>query len=114
MKAGARIWIVGLTALLAAMVAVAAAAASPTQATSLRSAGATRAATITTRSSRYGGGEQVVLGARGPNIGPAEEPLAQIFNVFTLREGRIVRIDDYRGRREALAAAGVAEDADWR
>jgi hypothetical protein len=29
-------------------------------------------------------------------------------------DGRIVRIDDYRGRREALTAAGVAEDADWR
>ena len=26
----------------------------------------------------------------------------------------IVRIDDYRGRREALTAAGVAEDVDWR
>src|SRR2546422_141597 len=60
------------------------------------------------------GGEQVVLGARGPNIGPTEEPLGQIFNVFTLRDGRIVRIADYRGRREALTAAGVAEDADWR
>ena len=57
------------------------------------------------------GGEQVVLGARGANIGPEEEPLDQIFNVFTLREGRIVRIDDYRGRNEALTAAG---DADWR
>ena len=60
------------------------------------------------------GAEQVVLGARGPNIGPEEEPLGQIFNVFTLREGRIVRIDDYRDRGEALTAAGVAEDADWR
>lgn len=59
-------------------------------------------------------GEQVVLGARGPKIGPEEEPLGQIFNVFTLGEGRIVRIEDYRGRREALTAAGVAEDADWR
>ena len=59
------------------------------------------------------GGEQVVLGARGPNIGPAEEPLDQIFNVFTLRDGRIVRIDDYRGRSEALTTAGVAADADW-
>jgi hypothetical protein len=59
-------------------------------------------------------GEQIVLGARGPNIGPAEDPLGQIFSVFTLRGGRIVRIDDYRGRREALVAAGVAEDADWR
>jgi hypothetical protein len=60
------------------------------------------------------GGEQVVLGARGPNIGPEGEPLDQIFNVFTLRDGRILRTDDYRGRREALTAAGVAEDADWR
>src|SRR5207247_7062325 len=57
------------------------------------------------------GGEQVVLGARGPSIGAVEDALlrGQIFNVFTLREGRIVRIDDYRGRREALAAAGIAE-----
>jgi hypothetical protein len=38
----------------------------------------------------------------------------QIFNVFTLREGRIVRIDDYRGRTEALVAAGVAEEMGWR
>jgi ketosteroid isomerase-like protein len=59
------------------------------------------------------GGDQVVLGARGQNIGPLEEQLDQIFNVFTLRDGRIVRIDDYRGRREALASAGVSEGADW-
>ena len=45
--------------------------------------------------------------------GPAEEPLDQIFNVFTLRDGRIVRIVDYGGRREARAAAGVDENADW-
>ena len=51
---------------------------------------------------------------RGPNIGPVEEPVSQIFNVFTLRDGRIVRIDDYRNRTEALAAAGVDEAADWR
>ena len=62
------------------------------------------------------GGEQVVLGARGPSIDAVEdEPLeGQIFNVFTLRDGRIVRIDDYRGRSEALAAAGVAGDVGWR
>ena len=62
------------------------------------------------------GGERVVLGARGPSIDAVEdEPLErQIFNVFTLRDGRIVRIDDYRGRREALTAAGVPEDVDWR
>jgi len=60
--------------------------------------------------------DQVVFGARGPSITEvAGEPLGgQIFNVFTLRDGRIVRIDDYRGRSEALEAAGVAEDAGWR
>jgi SnoaL-like domain len=46
-------------------------------------------------------GEQIVLGARGPNIGPGEDPLGQIFSVFTLRGGRIVR-----NRR--------LSDADWR
>jgi ketosteroid isomerase-like protein len=62
------------------------------------------------------GGNQVVLGARGPSITEVGgEPLeGQIFNVFTLRDSRIVRIDDYRRRGEALAAAGVAEDAGWR
>ncbi|MGH6914043.1 MAG: nuclear transport factor 2 family protein [Geminicoccales bacterium] len=62
------------------------------------------------------GSEQVVMGARGPSISEvAGEPLeGQIFNVFTLREGQIVRIDDYRHRGEAFAAAGVAEDAGWR
>jgi ketosteroid isomerase-like protein len=61
-------------------------------------------------------GDQVVLGARGPSIAEVEgEPLGgQIFNIFTLRDGRIVRIVDYRRRGEALAAAGVAEEAGWR
>src|SRR3989442_14805589 len=62
------------------------------------------------------GGDRVVLGARGPSMTEVGgEPLGgQIFNVFTLRDGRIMRIDDYRGRTEALAAAGVAEDVGWR
>jgi len=40
------------------------------------------------------GGEQVVLGARAPSMTEVGgEPLGgQIFNVFTLRDGRIVRI----------------------
>jgi ketosteroid isomerase-like protein len=61
-------------------------------------------------------GDQVVLGARGPSISEVgDEPLeGQIFNVFTLRDGRIVRIDDYRRRGEAFTAAGVAVGADWR
>jgi ketosteroid isomerase-like protein len=62
------------------------------------------------------GGDKVVMGARGPSISEVGgEPLeGQIFNVFTLRDGRIVRIDDYRRRAEALASAGVAGDAGWR
>jgi ketosteroid isomerase-like protein len=62
------------------------------------------------------GGDQVVMGARGPSITEvAGEPLeGQIFNRFALRAGRIVRIDDYRRRGEALAAAGVAGEAGWR
>jgi ketosteroid isomerase-like protein len=62
------------------------------------------------------GGDHVVVGARGPSLTEvAGEPLeGQLFNVFTLRDGRIARIDDYRRRVEALAAAGVAEPASWR
>ena len=62
------------------------------------------------------GGERVVMGARGPSLTEVGgEPLeGQIFNVFTVREGRITRIDDYRHRSEALAAAGIAADAGWR
>ena len=62
------------------------------------------------------GGEQVVLGARGSSITEVggESIGGQIFNVFTLRDGRIVRIDDYRRRGEALTAAGVEGDAGWR
>jgi ketosteroid isomerase-like protein len=59
--------------------------------------------------------DRVVLGARGATIaGVGSEPLkGQIFNVWSLRDGRIVRIDDFRHRDEALAAAGIADDAGW-
>jgi ketosteroid isomerase-like protein len=61
-------------------------------------------------------GNRVVLGVRGPSITEVGgEPLeGQIFNVFTLRDGRIARIDDYRCRTEALAAAGIAAETGWR
>ena len=49
------------------------------------------------------GGEHVVLGARGPNIGPEEEPLGQIFNVFTLRDGRATEISCGGGRDTVTA-----------
>ena len=60
MKPSAKTWIVGLAAVLAVAVAVGAAAASPTRA-SPRS-GATRAATLTAHSSRYG---KVLFDGRG-------------------------------------------------
>ncbi|MGH3037966.1 MAG: VOC family protein [Gaiellaceae bacterium] len=57
-------------------------------------------------------GDRVVLGIRGATItGVDDDPLdGRIYNVFTLRGGRIVRIADYRSRREAFAAAGLEED----
>jgi hypothetical protein len=57
-----------------------------------------------------------VLGLRGPSISAVVgEPLGgQIFKVFTLRDGRILRIDDYRYRSDALGAAGAAEGEGWR
>ena len=50
------------------------------------------------------GRDRAVGGVRGPTLTEvAGEPLeGQIFNVFTLRDGRIIRIDDYRrGRRRS-------------
>jgi hypothetical protein len=62
------------------------------------------------------GGERVVVGARGPSMTEVGgEPIdGQVYNVFTLADGQITRIDDYRHRSEALAAAGIAADAGWR
>ncbi len=62
------------------------------------------------------GGDQVVMRARGPSITEVggESLAGQIFNVFTLRDGRIMRIDDHRRRAEALSAAGIAADPGWR
>jgi ketosteroid isomerase-like protein len=59
--------------------------------------------------------DRVVFGARGSSITEVGgEPLeGQIFNVFTLRDRRIARIDDYRRRAEAFDAAGIVEGGDW-
>ena len=61
-------------------------------------------------------GDRVVMGVRGPAMDEVGgEPLGgQIYNVFTLRNGRIVRIEDHRLQTEALAAAGVDADPGWR
>jgi hypothetical protein len=61
-------------------------------------------------------GTRLVMGVRGPSLDEVGgEPLGgQIFNVFTLRNGKIVRIEDYRLRAEALKAAEADEDSGWR
>lgn len=61
-------------------------------------------------------GDRVVMGARGPTLTAiGDEPLeGHIFNVFTLRDNRIARIDDYRHRAEAQSAAGIDPDVGWR
>lgn len=38
----------------------------------------------------------------------------QIFQVFTLRDGVIVRVDEYERRGDALNAAGAEGRGDWR
>jgi ketosteroid isomerase-like protein len=60
--------------------------------------------------------EKVVLGVRSTQLREVGGvPLeGQIFQVFTLREGAIVRVDEYERRGDALAAAGADGRADWR
>jgi ketosteroid isomerase-like protein len=50
-------------------------------------------------------GEQVVVGVAGPRFREIPFLDGEIFMVYTVREGRILRIDDYRTRAEALRAA---------
>ena len=61
--------------------------------------------------------EKVVLGVRSTQLQEiGGVPLGgQIFQVFTLRDhdGRIVRVDEYRRRSEALEAARAKDRADW-
>ena len=62
--------------------------------------------------------EKVVLGIRSTQLQEiGGVPLGgQIFQVFMLRhhDGRIVRVDEYTRRGEALEAAGAKGRADWR
>lgn len=59
-------------------------------------------------------GDRVVVGLAGPRF--SDVPWApingQIYVVYTLRDGRIVRMDDYLSRVDATAAAGTAVK-DW-
>jgi hypothetical protein len=60
--------------------------------------------------------EKVVLGVRSNQLREVGGvPLGgQIFQVFTLRDGIIVRVDEYELRGEALAAADADGRGDWR
>lgn len=60
--------------------------------------------------------DRVVLGVRSTQLQEIEGvPLGgQIFQVFTLRGGRIIRVDEYVQRDEALAAAGAQDRGNWR
>jgi SnoaL-like domain len=61
--------------------------------------------------------EKVVLGVRSSQLQEiGGVPLGgQVFQVFTLRhhDGRIIRVDEYRRRSEALEAAGAEDRGDW-
>jgi ketosteroid isomerase-like protein len=59
-------------------------------------------------------GDRVVVGFAGPRWRdiPWTAEHGQLFIVYTLRDGRIVRMDDYLTRDEAVAAAG-APPAQW-
>jgi hypothetical protein len=59
-------------------------------------------------------GERVVVGIAGSRFRdvPWAPLLGQVFVVYTLRDGRTVRMDDHLTRAGALAAAGAAM-ADW-
>lgn len=62
--------------------------------------------------------EKVVLGVRSTQLQEiGGVPLGgQIFQIFTLHphDGRIVRVDEYRRRGEALEAAGAEGRGNWR
>jgi ketosteroid isomerase-like protein len=56
----------------------------------------------------HAAGESVVAGIAGPRFREIPFLDGEIFMVFTLRDGRILRIDDFRTRAEAFRAVEVA------
>jgi ketosteroid isomerase-like protein len=53
------------------------------------------------------GPDQAVLGVAGPRFRDVEQasPDSEVFILMTVRDGRIIRMRDFRGRTDALAAA---------
>lgn len=56
-------------------------------------------------------GESVIVGIAGPRFREIPFLDGEIFMVFTVRDGRILRIDDYRTRGEAHAAVALPAPA---
>jgi ketosteroid isomerase-like protein len=56
-------------------------------------------------------GDQVVVVAhhQGRGRGSGVEVDARFYEVYTLREGKVSRVDEYTEREEALEAAGLSE-----
>lgn len=57
-----------------------------------------------------GGERRIVLGVHAPDLGEIDdvEIGSEIYNVFTIENDKITRIEDYLNRDEAVAAAGIA------
>ena len=55
----------------------------------------------------HAAGDSVVVSIAGPRFREIPFLDGEIFMVFTLRDGRILRIDDYRTREEAFRAVDV-------
>src|SRR5579863_5555682 len=53
----------------------------------------------------HAAGDSVVVGLAGPRFREIPFLNGEIFMVFTVRDGRILRIDDYRTREEAFRSA---------
>jgi ketosteroid isomerase-like protein len=58
-----------------------------------------------------GAGERVLVTAhhRGRGLGSGIEVDARFYLLYTLRDGKVVRQDEYAERAEALEAAGLRE-----
>jgi ketosteroid isomerase-like protein len=63
-----------------------------------------------------GAGDKVVVGVRNPELQEIAgvQFHGQVFNVITLRDGKIVQIEDYTRRGDALKAAGAVNRGSWR
>jgi hypothetical protein len=52
-------------------------------------------------------GDRVIVGIAGPRFREVPFLEGEIYIAFTLRDGRIIRMDDYRTRQDALEAVRI-------